>query len=290
MNTTPSSPATGRGSVDAGRFAREGGRVRFTARTATVVRVARVAPPMVRVTVTGPDFADFTSIGPADHVRLFLPDPVTGELVAPTPVGPGEDGIVRPDRAAIARDFTPLPRAITGGIELDLDFYTHPDPGPASGWAERAQPGDELVVVGPRGTKRAPQDVDALLLLCDQTSLPSISRWVRDVPPGTRADVVAAVHGDGSWVAGYVGAGDGVEVRVHVVGDAAEWLDVARTVSIGDGTFVWAAGEASALVPVRRYLRRELGLPAAQAIVSGYWRRGVVAFDHHGPVDPTDPD
>lgn len=290
MTSESTVPAAAPASAEGGRFARVGSRNRFTARVATVLRVERVAPPIVRVTVTGPDFADFTSGGPADHVKLFLPDPATGELVAPSPVGPGEDGIVRPDRASINRDFTPLPREVDGTVELDLDFFTHPDPGPASGWAEAARLGDELVVVGPRGSRPAPQDIDGLVLVCDETSLPSVTRWVRDVPAGTPVDVIAAVGGDSSWVSGYIGAGDGVTVRVHPVAAAGEWLDVLRGFTIGEGTFVWAAGEASALVAVRRYLRRELALPAAQVAVSGYWRRGVVAFDHHAPIDPTDPD
>jgi len=280
--------------ADGARFAREGGRNRFTARQATVMRVERVAPPMIRVTVAGPEFADFTSAGPADHVRVYFPDAATGELVAPEPVGPGEDGIVRPDRASIARDFTPLPRRTRDGIEVDLDFFTHPDPGPASAWAERARVGDRLVVVGPRGSRRAPQDIDGLLLLCDETSLPSSTRWIRDVPRRTAVDVIASVHGDGGWVRDYLGGGDGIEMRLRTVDtDAAP--DVLVTAlreygPVGDATFVWAAGEASGLVEVRRHLRRTLGLSSSQAVVSGYWRKGVVAFDHHAPVDPFDPD
>lgn len=274
------------------RFAREGGRNRFTARRATVLRVERVAPPIVRVTVSGPDFSDFTSAGPADHVRVYFPDAATGELVAPTPAGPGEEGIVRPDRASISRDFTPLPRAVDGGIEVDLDFFVHPDPGPASAWAESARPGDELVILGPRGSRRAPQDLDALVLICDETSLPSASRWVRDVPAGTPVDLIAAVTGPGDWVAPYLGALPGV--RVHTVASDASGATVLEALKslgpTGEGTFVWAAGEASGLVPVRRHLRRTLGLPPAQAQVSGYWRRGVEAFDHHAPIDPFDPD
>lgn len=279
------------------RFAREGGRNRFTARHATVLRVERIAPPIVRVTVSGPEFGDFTSAGPADHVRVFFPDAATGELVAPTPAGPGEDGIVRPDRASISRDFTPLPRAVDGGslmstVELDLDFFVHPDPGPASAWAESARPGDELVILGPRGSRRAPQDIDGLVLICDETSLPSASRWVRDVPAGTPVDVIATVSGAGDWVPGYLGALPGV--RVHTVAPDSSGMTVLAALDrlgpIGDGTFVWAAGEASSLVPVRRHLRRTLGLPAAQAQVSGYWRRGIEAFDHHAPIDPFDPD
>jgi NADPH-dependent ferric siderophore reductase len=53
---------------------------------------------------------------------------------------------------------------------------------------------------------------------------------------------------------------------------------------------VWAAGEASALVPVRRYLKHEVGLRPDQLDVQGYWKRGIVNRDHHEPVDPTDPD
>jgi NADPH-dependent ferric siderophore reductase len=149
-----------------------------------------------------------------------------------------------------------------------------------------------LVIVGPRGSRRAPQNIDALLLVCDETSLPSVTRWVRDVPPGTPIDVIAAVHGTGDWVAEYVGDLPGVRVQV-VASDPSGGTVLAaleRRGSIGEGTYVWAAGEASALVPVRRHLRRSLGLPAAQAQVSGYWRRGVVAFDHHAPIDPFDPD
>jgi NADPH-dependent ferric siderophore reductase len=285
MSVSPSNP---------GRFARAGGRHRFTARRAAVLRVERVAPPMVRVTVSGPDFADFASTGPADHVKVCFPDAATGELVAPTPVGPGEDGIVRPDRASVSRDFTPLPRVAGGAIEVDLDFFVHPDPGPASAWATTAQPGDELVLVGPRGSRRAPQDIDGLVLVCDETSLPAASRWIRDVPAGTTVDIVAAVSGAGEWVPGYLGAGPGIDVRTHVVAPDAGGDGILAALDslppIGDGTFVWAAGEASSLVPVRRHLRRTLGLPPAQAQISGYWRRGVQAFDHHAPIDPFDPD
>ncbi|BDV29455.1 siderophore-interacting protein [Microbacterium terricola] len=281
-------------SADTGRFAREGGRNRFTARTAVVRGVEQIAPALVRVTFGGVDFADFVSAGPADHIRIFFPDPETRVLVAPTPVGPGEDGIIRPDGPSIARDFTPIPRPVGGGVEVDVDFFVHPDPGPASAWATTARIGDELVIVGPRGSRRAPQDIDGLVLLVDETSLPSAHRWVRDVPAGTVVDVIATVGGDGAWVAGYLGEVDDVEIRVHLVrrdAGAQGALDALASLEpIGDGTFVWAAGEASALVPVRRHLRRELALPAGQAQVSGYWRHGVVAFDHHAPIDPTDPD
>ena len=128
--------------------------------------------------------------------------------------------------------------------------------------------------------------------ICDETSLPSVSRWVREVPPGTPVEVIASVPGPGDWVAEYLGTVPGT--RVHVVAPDVSGGTVLgaleRLGPVGDGVFVWAAGEAAGLVPVRRHLRRTLGLPPAQAQVSGYWRRGVEAFDHHAPIDPFDPD
>ena len=53
---------------------------------------------------------------------------------------------------------------------------------------------------------------------------------------------------------------------------------------------MFLAGEADILVPLRRYLRHELQLPAEQVSASGYWRRGIVNLDHHAPLDPSDPD
>lgn len=274
------------------RFRREGARHRFTARRGTVTAITRPAPVMLRVRIEGPDFADFVSTGPSDHMRVFFPDPETGEYNVPVAVGPGEDGIVRPEGPSFARDFTPL-RYESGAIELDV--YTHPSPGPAARWAATATPGDELVVVGPRGSRSAPQDADRLLLLVDETALPAAARFAREVPATTGVDVVAVTGDDGVWVARYLAdASARADIRVHHVAGPAEGealiAGIGTAGGVDAGTFVFAAGEASALLPLRRHLLRELALPRAQVAVSGYWRRGVAAFDHHTPVDPEDPD
>ena len=46
--------------------------------------------------------------------------------------------------------------------------------------------------------------------------------------------------------------------------------------------FVWVAGEATCLKPVRRMLRNHPALDSRCVDVDGYWRRGVVNHDHHG--------
>ena len=283
------------GSDPTSPFFRAGGRNRFTARRARVVGVEQVGPVMLRVRVTGSDFADFQSGGPSDHVRVFFPDPVSGELVAPTAVGPDEDGIVRPDAPTHARDFTPL-RVVRLGDEVavDLDFYLHPSPGPAAIWAASARVGDELVIVGPRGSKEAPQGAARLVLVADETALPSITRWAAEVPSATTVDVIAITADDGAWVQAYIAETSGrhdVRVRLLPAGSDDDTL-IALFDEVGTdaATFVFAAGEASGLVALRRHLRRTLGLSAEQVALSGYWKRGTAGFDHHAPIDPSDPD
>jgi NADPH-dependent ferric siderophore reductase len=131
------------------------------------------------------------------------------------------------------------------------------------------------------------------VLVVDETALPSATRWAAEVPAATTIDVIAVTADDGSWVEQYVAATSGrSDVLVHLVAAPGGDRLVAAVDAVGvdASTFVFAAGEASDLVPLRRHLRRTLALPADQVALSGYWKRGTVGFDHHAPIDPSDPD
>lgn len=270
------------------QFLRERVRHPLRLRHVTVSSVRPAAAGMVRVTFGG-DLADFVSAGPADHVKVFFPDPGTGTLAVPTIT---EEGIRRPESGTvISRDYTPLAfRAEgVGGPELDVDFVIHGDEGPASAWAATAKPGDELAMAGPRGSVLAPGHVSSAVIVADETALPAASRWLDalgpTVPvaglfsvadPETSHYFAPSPHLDGTWVTGP---------------DRGAQLETAlRATPIGEDTFVFLAGEATDMAPLRRYLRRELALPKEQVDAHGYWKRGVVALDHHAPLDPGDPD
>ncbi len=49
--------------------------------------------------------------------------------------------------------------------------------------------------------------------------------------------------------------------------------------------FVWVAGEATCLTPMRPMLRNHPALDAQCVDVDGYWRRGTANHDHHGSDD-----
>ena len=265
----------------------------FVVRRLEVARVTRVASSMLRITLTGPELEGFVASGPADHVKVFLPDPVTGEVVVPTtsPEGlpPAAAGTV------VARDYTPRdfrPASALSGAELDLDIVVHGVDGPASAWATSAGPGARLAVGGPRGSRPVPEGMTGLVLVVDETAFPAASRWLRLTPPQVPVTVVldVAEPADLAYFDDVPGAARATFVVVpRLDGDELERA-VRGLGALDPRGHAFLAGEATRLVPLRRYLRRELALPPARVKVSGYWKRGVVALDHHAPVDPTDPD
>lgn len=262
-------------------------------RRLTVARVVDLGGSMRRVTLAGPELAGFVSDGPTDHLALFLPDPATGRLVLPeaTP-----EGLRDPDDGAgqvIRRDYTP--RAFRpDALELDIDLVLHGDEGPAARWAASVVPGAPSAVAGPRGSKLMPEGAGSYLLVADETALPAVARWLERIPARTPVRVLAEIqHPDDTRYLGDPRIG--VDVRWLLRGSAAPGTTALLEAAVralgplDPRTFAWCAGEAGSLVGVRRYLRGELGLGADRAEVSGYWRRGVGGYDHHAPVDPSDP-
>ena len=273
-------------------FARERTMHDLHTRRVQVLRTAAIAPKMVRITLGGDDLQGFNATGPADHVKVFFPDPETGVLTVPEPGGfrkPRVEG----GPAIILRDYTPYairPDA-EGGPELDIDFVLHGDHGVAATWAAGARVGDEVGIGGPRASLSAPAGADSAIIVADESALPAATRWLQAFDasvPVTGLFFVADAE-----TSAYLAGVDGEKRELHwfTGADRATAVESAlRALNIGERTFVFVAGEATTLIPLRRYLRRELGLSKAQADVHGYWKTGEVALDHHAPLDPTDPD
>ena len=235
-------------------------------RRVTVLGTQRLPGSLVRVTLVGEDLVGFTSLGPEDHVKVFF------EL----------------DGGVAARDYTPSefrPIGPTSGPELDIDFVVHGTEGPASAWAASAAPGVELQFGGPRGSRLAPGGFRNILLIADPAGLPALRRWIRasagETP--TRALLFGGASAD------YLDEVETTDALVEVLDADHDLLHVVAAQDVDADTFVWAAGEASALVPVRRHLK-SFGLPKENLSLHGYWKRGDAGFDHHAPLDPSDPD
>ena len=223
-------------------------------RILTVESVVDVTPGMRRVTLTGDELDDFTSLGADDHIKIFVPAADGGEE---------------------RRDYTPR-RYNNAERTLTIDFALH-EAGPITQWAIGARPGDRLEIGGPRGSAVVSASVKRWLLIGDETALPAIGRRIEESGAGTEITVIAAVTGPLEEQVFETSA----ELHVHwahrplsQATDAAALLKLLRTVDIQPETFIWVAAEASVTRDVRAHLLTERGYPLSWIKASGYWVKG----------------
>ncbi|KNB50754.1 siderophore-interacting protein [Streptomyces caatingaensis] len=246
-----------------------------------VRKVDRITPSTVRVTFGGEELEGFCEQAPTDHVKLCFAEDGAELPVEPVVVNDTwMDAPVEP----ITRDYT-VRHYRRDTRELDVDMVLH-GRGVASSWAERAEPGMRLGVLGPRGSEVLPMVHDWYLLAAEETALPALARWLEKLPAGVRVIAFAEVAGPEDEQE-FRTATDLTMTWLHRGSAPAGTTDLLeraiRAAELpADGLgFAWVAGEATSLKPVRRYLRRELGLAKEQVDVDGYWKRGVENHDHH---------
>ncbi|GAA3688764.1 siderophore-interacting protein [Arthrobacter ginkgonis] len=255
----------------------------LVARRARVETVTRISERMVRIRFTGEDFASLRTVAPEDHVKVFFDRDPEGNPVLPEVADDRWTG----GRALTSRDYT-IRHANAAERWIELDFVLH-DHGVAGRWAGTARPGDEVAMLGPRGSFRVKDVFDWYVLAADETALPALARWVSTLRPEAR--VLAFVEVQDAKDEIPLDSPANVEVTWLHRGDAApgttDLLERAvRGVDLpaGDG-FVWVAGESLSIKPLRRYLRHEAGLDRDDHDVDGYWRRGRADHDHHHDGD-----
>jgi NADPH-dependent ferric siderophore reductase len=126
-----------------------------------------------RVWFGGPDFNRYQPNRFTDcYVKLVFP---RSGVVYPEPF----------DLPTIRRDLPsaqwPVQRTYTvrkhdpGAQQLAIDFVHHGDDGIAGPWSARAQPGDELLMLGPGGAYSPNPDADWHLFVADESALPAVA-------------------------------------------------------------------------------------------------------------------
>lgn len=164
---------------------------------AEVSRVQRLSPSFVRITFTGPGIAAFGAAGLDQRIKVMLPQPGCDVRDFPDGANWYTDWLATPEQTRpVLRTYTV--RAFRPELErpeLDIDFVLHGDHehagGPASTWAARAQPGDEIGLLGPDrpgtgpawGCAWAPATPTGPLLLAgDETAVPAVAAILESLP------------------------------------------------------------------------------------------------------------
>ncbi|ANP71706.1 siderophore-interacting protein [Cryobacterium arcticum] len=280
----------------------------------SVARVQRLSTNFTRVTFTGPDLHEFGTAGLDQRIKLVLPLPGVG--VSPFPRTDSwyetwrdlPDEHRNPLRTYTVRHARPEHR------EVDIDFVTHGDAGPASRWVRAAIVGDEVAIVGPVadgdnpvvGIEWAPGNANTVLIAGDETAAPAICAILSALPRTARGCAYIEVPEAGD--AHETNAPDGVTVTwlprnraghgaalesavkgwtarfitAHHSGTVLPDIDIDESIlwEVPDGSaldgelYAWLAGEAGVIKRLRRFLVSEVGIDRRQVAFMGYWRNG----------------
>ncbi|WP_345802420.1 siderophore-interacting protein [Microbacterium sp. AZCO] len=153
---------------------------------AEVARVERLSPHFVRVTFTGDEFEHFGTARLDQRIKVVLPlaDGTFSDFGQDEGAGDWYDRWRALPQAArnVFRTYT-VRRIDPDSGELDVDFVTHHDAGPAGTWAAQAVPGQRLFIVGPdarsphaaSGLDFHPGTARRILLAGDETAAPAIT-------------------------------------------------------------------------------------------------------------------
>jgi len=233
-----------------------------------VLRVVDLTPRMRRITLGGPELAGFVSLGSDDHVKLMFPQNAEQQAALETLVlGAGKDNGPLP----AMRDYTPR-RYDLDTLELDIDFVLHGD-GPASTWAEQAQPGQFLHIGGPRGSMIVPDMFDSYLLIGDETALPAIARRLEGLAANRRALVVVEVE-NGAEQQKLESAAQVNVIWVLREGGKNNLLTTVKQLQVpGGNLYAWVATESRVSRQIRRVLLDEHGLNEQFVKAVGYWKQ-----------------
>lgn len=240
----------------------ENGLPRLRSYRAEVLAVRHLGPRFIRVTFGGKGLHDFECFGIAPKIKVYIPVTRPG---IPDTERPLDDLL----HDAVMRTYTV--RAYRPELdEVDIDFVVHGE-GPAGRWASRAQPGMALALSNAAGY--APLAVKRPLLIGDPSSLPAIMSVLEELPHPHDARIVLRIDS----------AHERFELE-EAASDITRWLEtghdrdalhenVRKEIASFAPDYVWAAGEAGTLTPLRRYVRNEAGYGKDSSHVVGYWRR-----------------
>jgi NADPH-dependent ferric siderophore reductase len=254
--------------------------------TFEVIRSEQLTPHMIRVVLGGSGFDTFTPNDFTDaYVKVVI---VRGDVdvdALPHPLTLDSFNELPEAHRPVVRTYT-VRHADAERRELSIDFVVHGEHGVAGPWAASVKPGQPAYLMGPSGAYAPDPAADWHLLAGDEAGLPALSAALEALPPNAIGRAFIEVSGPDDEVP--LNAPDGVEVRWIYRGGRADLVpedqagdfaplvaEVRETPWLPGQVQVFIHGEAQTVMHnLRSYVRKERGVEAKWASISGYWRRG----------------
>src|ERR1700756_1652941 len=242
---------------------------------------------MVRVVLGSSRFDTFVPSNFTDsYVKLVFVEGDVDVAGVSRPLTRDSFADLPPEKKPSVRTMTVRDVDVAAG-ELTVDIVVHGEHGIAGPWAEAAQPGEPIYLMGPGGAYTPDPAADWHLLAGDESALPAIATALEALPPNAVGKAFIEVAGpedeipltapesvEVSWV--YRG-GRADLVAEDRAGDFAPLIEAVTTAQWLPGqVHVFIHGEAQTVMHnLRPYIRKEHGVDAKWASsISGYWRRG----------------
>ena len=205
-------------------------------RQLTVSSKQWVSPHLVRVTLTGEDMTDFPSGSESANCKLIFS---------------------ATDEEAVVRTYT-VRSYREKDHEVDIDFFIHDAPGPASNWARGAEVGDTVGFKGPSSPKLVNTDADYIIMAGDMSAMPAMEANIERLPSSAKGVVVFEVVSEADIRT--IDAPEGIDLQwvVNPHPDHPNNVLVKAVTSIpipSTRISVWVAGESTCIRALRRYFK-----------------------------------
>lgn len=235
-------------------------------------RRTEIIPGMMRLTFQG-DRIEELNDKHGIHVKLIRPkNPSVSAVQWPTV---GKHGVLKwptGEQSLTARTYT-IRNARPDKNEVDIDVVKHAG-GAISDWAQIAQPGEVVGVIGPSGgSMNYPETSDgAILLVGDETALPAIARTIDHMPEGQRGLAVVAMP-FGSKPSDYLSDNKIKVVAIEQERFRRDCYETTRGLvdEMQRYSYAFFGGEAENAKQMRRLFKEELGLKKGEQLSVAYW-------------------
>jgi NADPH-dependent ferric siderophore reductase len=241
---------------------------------------------MVRVVLGGAGFDTFNPSEFTDsYVKIvFVPADIDLDPL-PRPLTRDSFEALPAEKQPVIRTMT-VRRADPAARELSIDVVVHGDHGVAGPWAAAAEPGQPVYLMGPSGAYAPDPGADWHLLAGDESALPAIAAALEALPADATGKAFIEIAGPEAEID--LSVPEGVQLnwifrggRADLAGDdrAGDQAPLIEAVT----TTLWLPGQVQAFVHgeaqavmhnLRPYIRKQRGVDAKWASISGYWRRG----------------